>query len=107
MNDCPPPWRTAPGGVIVCVRATPRASRSQIAGIALDADGRSVLAVRIAAPPAEGAANTALIDLIATAMHVRKRDVSIQSGQTGRNKQVLVLGDETALMSRLEALCSE
>lgn len=103
----PPPWRATPGGVMVVVRATPRASRSQIAGIAQDAEGRSVLAVRIAAPPSEGAANSALVELIAAALHVRKRDVAIRSGQTGRNKQVMIAGDGPALIARLEAACSQ
>ncbi|MGQ3178447.1 MAG: DUF167 domain-containing protein [Blastomonas fulva] len=86
------------------VRATLRASRSQIAGIGLDADGRSVLAVRIAGPPSEGAANAALTDLLAAELGIRKRDVVIHRGETGRNKQVHVAGDAMALIARLEAL---
>lgn len=62
-----------------------------------------MLLVRIAAPPAEGAANAALIALLADALGVRKRDISIGSGETGRNKQVLVLGDAEALAARLRA----
>lgn len=90
--------------MIIAVRATPRASRSQIAGIGQDAEGRSVLAVRIAAPPSEGAANAALVDLLASALAQRKRDVTIQSGETGRNKQVHVAGDSEKLIIRLIAL---
>lgn len=93
-----------PGGVSIAIRATPRASRSQIVGAVHDADGRAVLAVRIAAPPAEGAANAALIDLLAAALAVRKRDVTIHSGGTGRNKQVGVAGDSGELIDRLRAL---
>lgn len=90
--------------MIITVRATPRASRSQIAGIALDSDGRALLAVRIAAPPSDGAANAALVDLLAEALSVRKRDVTISSGESGRNKQVHVSGDIGALIARLAAL---
>lgn len=99
-----PPWQTVPGGVLLFVRATPRASRNAIAGIGPDADGRAVLLVRIAAPPAEGAANAALIALVSATLQVRKRDVTLQSGATSRCKQVLIRGDGGVLKARLEAL---
>lgn len=73
-----------------------------VAGIGQDADGRAVLQLRIAAPPAEGAANAALVDLLSSALQVRKRDVTLQSGATGRAKQFLVEGDGAALVARLE-----
>ncbi|ESZ87752.1 MAG: hypothetical protein Q27BB25_07550 [Blastomonas sp. CACIA14H2] len=93
-----------PGGVLLFVRATPRASRSMVAGVGADADGRPVLQLRIAAPPAEGAANSALVDLLSSALQVRKRDVTLQSGATGRAKQVRVNGEGAVLVARLEAL---
>lgn len=99
-----PPWRIVPGGVLLFVRATPRASRSMVAGVGQDADGRSVLQVRIASRPAEGAANAALIDLLSSALQVRKRDVTLQSGATGRAKQLLIEGDSSVLISRLHDL---
>lgn len=99
-----PPWRIVPGGVSLFVRATPRASRNMVAGIGQDADGRSILQLRIAAPPAEGAANAALMELLSAALQVRKRDVSLQSGATGRTKQISVAGESSELIARLEAL---
>lgn len=63
-----------------------------------------MLAIRIAAPPLEGAANAALIDLLAAALKTRKRDVTIHSGETGRNKQVHIAGDSSVLIERLAAL---
>ncbi|WP_244181796.1 DUF167 family protein [Blastomonas natatoria] len=86
------------------VRARPRARGNAIGGIGHDADGRAVLQLRIAAPPAEGAANAALINLLSTALQVRKRDVSLKSGATGRAKQFRIEGDGAALVARLEAL---
>jgi uncharacterized protein YggU (UPF0235/DUF167 family) len=61
---------------LLFVRATPRASRSMVAGVGAGADGRPVLQLRIAAPPAEGAANSALGELLSSALQVRKRDVT-------------------------------
>lgn len=104
MNDKPLPWRAVPGGVILAVRATPRAVRSAIAGLGEDSHGRAVLCVRIAAPPADGAANAALVDLLAFALGLRMRDVTIQSGETARTKQVHLSGDPKALIDRLIAL---
>jgi uncharacterized protein (TIGR00251 family) len=104
MTDETPPWRSVPGGVLLVVRVTPRASRNAIAGIGRDAEGRAILLVRIAAPPAEGAANAALIDLLADALQVRKRDVQLQAGATGRTKQLLIAGPTDAIIARLQTL---
>jgi uncharacterized protein YggU (UPF0235/DUF167 family) len=59
---------------------------------------------RVAAPPVEGAANAALVDLLASALDVRPRDITVQSGATGRQKQVHIAGDIGVLAPRLEAL---
>ncbi|MFN3473808.1 MAG: DUF167 family protein [Blastomonas sp.] len=90
--------------MIIAIRATPRASRSRIEGIGSDADGRSVLLVRIAVPPVEGAANLALIALLATALDLRKRDITVRSGGAARNKQVYIAGEPSVLAARLESL---
>ena len=50
------------------------------------------LLVRLAAAPVDGAANAELIDLIARALHVPKRDVTIVSGERSRNKRVRIAG---------------
>ncbi len=71
----------------------------------VDAEGRAVLLVRIAAPPSDGAANAALVDLLAAELSLRKREVTIHSGETGRNKQVHIAGEAPALMARLSAVC--
>jgi uncharacterized protein (TIGR00251 family) len=48
--------------------------------------------VRLHAPPVDGAANDELIDVIATALAVPKRSVSIASGERSRQKSVRVSG---------------
>lgn len=60
--------------------------------------------VRIAAPPAEGAANLALVDLLSAALGIRRRDVTIVSGETARTKRLHIAGDKAALVARLEAV---
>ena len=74
-------------GVEIDVRVIPRASRSAVAG---ERDGR--LLVRLSAPPVEGAANAALIDLFSTLFDRPKRDVRIVSGDKRRGKRVAVNG---------------
>ena len=49
-----------------------------------------VLRVRVAAPAVEGAANTALVRLLAAELGVARRDVQIVAGATGRQKLVVV-----------------
>ena len=50
------------------------------------------LLVRLAAPPVEGAANDALIALLADRLRVPRRAVQIVSGERARQKRVAVAG---------------
>jgi uncharacterized protein len=75
------------GGVRIAVRVATRAAR---AGIADMRDGD--LLVRLNAPPVEGAANAELIEVIANALGVSKRSVSIAAGEQSRRKIVHVSG---------------
>lgn len=69
------------------VRLTPRASREEIAG-----EREGVLQVRVTAPPVDGAANEALVRLLAKRLRVAKGAVTIVSGETSRTKVVQVDG---------------
>jgi uncharacterized protein (TIGR00251 family) len=51
-----------------------------------------VLAVRLAAPPVEGAANKALIAFLAEAFGVSKSAVRVESGERSRRKRVRISG---------------
>lgn len=75
------------GGSRFAVRVQPRASRSEIVGVWDDA-----LRVRVTAPPVDGQANAALVALLAQRLDVRKADVKVVAGQTGRIKWVEVVG---------------
>jgi len=46
--------------------------------------------IRIKAPPVDGKANKHLITFLAKAFKVAKSDITIISGQTGRNKRLLI-----------------
>jgi uncharacterized protein (TIGR00251 family) len=73
--------------VRVAVRVQPRAARSAVTGVR---DG--ALLVRVAAPPVDGAANEALVRLLAGWLGVARRDVSIVGGAASRSKLVDVRG---------------
>ncbi len=75
------------GGVVLEVLVQPRASRTRVAG---EHDGR--LKLQLAAPPVDGEANDALIEFLARTLGVRKGDVAIVRGETGRRKTVRVAG---------------
>ena len=72
---------------IIDVRVIPRAGKSGIAGRRDDA-----LLVRLNAPPVDGAANAELIEVLADALGVPKRAVSIVSGERSRQKRVRIQG---------------
>jgi uncharacterized protein (TIGR00251 family) len=69
------------------VRVQPRSSRAGVDGVHGDA-----LKVRVHAPPVEGAANAAVIEVIAAALGVPKRSVRIVTGEASRSKVVEVSG---------------
>ena len=76
---------TQEGAVTFTVRVVPRASRNEIAGVQGEA-----LRVRLTAPPVEGAANKALVKLLAEVLEIAAHDIDIVAGHTGRQKVVRV-----------------
>ena len=86
--------------MILSVRVIPRATRSAISGRRGDA-----IVVRLAAPPVDGAANDALIEYLARTFDRPRRDVTILSGASSRNKRVRIDGiDDDAAAARLSAI---
>ena len=84
-------------GVLLPVRAVPRASKNEIQGVHGNA-----LKVRLQAPPVEGKANQALIRVLSDALDIPRSQLSIASGETSRNKSVLITGiSKTELLKRL------
>ena len=83
-----PPWlKATPDGVELLLLIQPRASRSRVVG---EHDGR--LKIQLAAPPVDGEANAALLELLSSLLRVRKADLELVDGHTGRRKRVRVAG---------------
>jgi uncharacterized protein (TIGR00251 family) len=90
---------STPDGVVLTIRVIPRAGRSAVAGTRGGA-----LLVRLSAAPVDGAANAELIAVIADALGVARRAVTILSGERSRTKRVRVTGiDADGARSRLES----
>jgi uncharacterized protein len=100
------PWTVRRDGVALSVRLTPKSARDALEGIEQLADGRIVLKARVRALPEAGAANTALIRLLAKALALPSSAVTLESGATGRVKTLMLRGDCEAIEARLLALPS-
>lgn len=75
------------GAVRFSVRVQPRASRTEIVGVHGEA-----LKVRVHAPPVDGAANDAVVTMLAERLQVARSQVQVISGHTSRTKVVEVSG---------------
>jgi len=89
--------KLAPVVVLLTVRVKPRAKTTRIVRV----EGRS-LEVSLAAVPVDGAANDALIEMLAKALGVPRRSLRLAIGRTSKTKVVEVVGlDETEIAARL------
>ena len=79
--------RESGDGATFRVRVAPRASRDRIGGVHAGA-----LKVALTAPPVDGAANSALIALLAKALGAPKSALEVVRGRTSKDKTVLARG---------------
>ena len=80
------------------MRVTPRSSRNDLS------PGSGHVVARLNSPPVDGAANAALIDLVAAHFGVAKRDVRLIAGDRARLKRLGIAGDAEALAKIADAL---
>ena len=73
----------------------PRASRAKLGPVHGDR-----VKVAVTAPPVDGEANAAVIELVAKALGVAKRDVTIAQGTTSKRKTVRVAGATLDALAR-------
>jgi uncharacterized protein (TIGR00251 family) len=82
--------------VVIVARVSPRASRDDIESV--DADG--AIRVRVTAPPVEGAANEAVLRLVAKALGLPRSAVTLASGATARTKRLRIEGIAREVVTR-------
>lgn len=78
------------------VRLQPRASKNEIAGLQGVA-----LKVRVTAPPVDGLANEAMVELLSKALETSRRNVCIVSGHASRTKVIEISGVDLEAVQRL------
>ena len=86
------------------IRVRPNTSRNKVGGSVGDPP-RLVVAVQ--APAVDGKANQAVIKELAIAFNLRARDFTIVFGELGRDKRLLVDGDEHMLQEKLNELIGD
>ena len=72
--------------MLITVRVLPRSSRNTLEW------EQGMLKVRLTAPPVDGAANEALVALLAERLGIPKRAIQIVRGATSRQKTVEITG---------------
>lgn len=98
------PYSANNSGLRLRVRLTPRANRNAVEGLVQDAQGQTLLQLRLKAPPVEGAANKALMDFLASELRLRKSDVEIVAGAKSRVKTLQLSGVPRVLAASLDKL---
>ncbi len=73
------------------IKVTPKASSNKVKAEFIE--GRLLLKVYITAPPEDGKANKAVIELLAKELKIPKKHLSILKGEHSRNKVVKVRGE--------------
>ncbi len=96
-----------PDGIRLRIRLTPRGGADRVDGWIKLADGASVLQVRVRVAPEDGAANEALLRLVALTLDLPKSAAKLTSGQTARVKEIAIAGDPDVLMERVRAAWPE
>ena len=82
------------GDVLIRVKAVPGASRDEVSGTLGDR-----LKVRVSAPAEDGRANKAVCAVIARALGVRQKQVSIETGRSSPEKTVRVVSCSVAAVA--------
>ena len=79
--------KETPRGVSLALTVVPRSARDEVVGQEGDA-----IKIRLKAPPVDGKANAALVDLLADRLGVARSDIRMLSGASGRHKVVHIAG---------------
>jgi len=80
----------------IVVRVQPNAGRNEVLGFKDD-----ILRIRIAAPPVKGKANQELIAFLSDILGIRKSNLAIEKGTTGKKKVISITGlTQTQIIER-------
>jgi uncharacterized protein (TIGR00251 family) len=100
------PVEKSKNGVMLYVRATPKASCNAITGIAGGAGQQLELKISVTALPDGGMANEAILNLLANEWKL-KSPMRVMSGATNRHKVILIAGEPDLLYEQVLAYLKE
>jgi uncharacterized protein len=86
-TSCDGPITVTRDGLRVAIRLSPRAKADRLLALTATAEG--------------GHANEALLQLLARASHLPRRDLAMVAGTASRNKTIRVAGDPHRLLTKL------
>jgi hypothetical protein len=95
--DKKPIFKGGKAGAVISVRVTTRSPKTEIVKI-LD-DG--TIKIKLTSPPIEGKANEELFKYLASVMHIPKTNIEIISGQTDKNKLIVLFGIDSDRANQL------
>jgi uncharacterized protein len=101
------PYQIRDDGVLVYVRLTPKGGRDAVEGVATLSDGQKVMKIRVRALPEAGAANAALIEVLAKFLHIPKSKITLETGATARIKSLLIAVDPQHITDQLDQFTEE
>ncbi|MEW6416740.1 MAG: DUF167 domain-containing protein [Nitrospirota bacterium] len=81
------PFKKSKKGITLKVKVEPRSSRKGISGLVGDA-----IKIKVNAPPAGGAANEELLEILSERFDIKKTAIKIIKGQFSRDKVVEIEG---------------
>jgi len=93
-------FKNGKAGAAISVRVTTRSPRTAITGI-LD-DG--TIKIKLTSPPIDGKANEELVRFLAGVMQIPKTNVEIISGQSNKNKLIVLFGIDSDRVNQLIGL---
>jgi uncharacterized protein len=96
-------YREVAEGLILSIRVTPKSSKNEIVGL----HETAAITVKVSAPPDKGKANRAVVEVLAKALRVPKSSLAIVSGETSRNKNILVKGKADELRTAVQHLVQD
>ncbi|HYC95151.1 MAG TPA: DUF167 family protein [Sphingomicrobium sp.] len=86
---------------LLSIRVTPRSGKPGVGEWKTDPGGRPFLEVRVAAAPADGAANDEVIRLLAKSLGLPKSRLAVVSGEAARLKRIELPLNETEIRARI------
>ena len=89
--------------MLVRLKVTPKARRAAVGDSMAEPDGSLRLKITVTAAPAGGAANDAVIALLAKEWRLPKSAFTIAAGAADRRKTLRIEGDAKELVRRLDA----